>query len=234
MSEVKREGYSGTGPGATTPDGCSVDLYARMKAGDEPDVIAGAVPAGAHILELGCGAGRVTRPLLDRGFTVTAVDESADMLAHLEGAKGVRTVQSPIETLDLPGETYDVVMLASFLVHTSTPAVRQGLLRACRAHVKDDGCVLIQREGADYHTNLPRERVDPDGFTVRIVSATPVGDGVNEVHAEYIWPDATWTQTFRSRPMGPEEFERYLGEAGLVVDRYLTDDGVWVRALPAK
>ncbi|MFH8611183.1 class I SAM-dependent methyltransferase [Streptomyces sp. NPDC018029] len=228
-----REGYEGTGPGAITPDGCAVELYTRLSVGDEPEVIAGAVPAGAHILELGCGAGRVTRPLLERGFRVTAVDESPEMLekvAALDG--GVRTVLSPIERLDLD-EKFPVVMLASFLVHTGDTAVRRRMLRACRAHVTDQGCVLIQREGADYHTDLPRERVDPGGYTVRILSAEPVGDGVNEVRAEYVFPDAVWTQTFRARPLTPEQFEEALAEADLKVDKYLTEDGTWVRAVPA-
>ncbi|MCX5334920.1 bifunctional 2-polyprenyl-6-hydroxyphenol methylase/3-demethylubiquinol 3-O-methyltransferase UbiG [Streptomyces sp. NBC_00140] len=222
-----REGYEGTGPGAITPDGCAVELYARLPVGGEPDIIAAAVPAGAHILELGCGVGRMTHPLLERGFTVTAVDESPQMLERVRGA---RTICGPVEGLDLD-ETFDVVMLASFLVHAGDAEVRQGLLRACARHVAEGGCVLIQREGADYHTNLPRERVDPSGFTVRMVSAEPVGDGVNSVRAEYEFPDAVWTQTFLARPLTKEQFEKALGEAGLGVDKYLTEDGTWVRAV---
>ncbi|MCN9239705.1 class I SAM-dependent methyltransferase [Streptomyces sp. RY43-2] len=225
-----REGYEGTGPGAITPDGCAVDLYTRLPVRDEPDIIAAAVPPGARILELGCGVGRMTHPLLDRGFTVTAVDESPQML---ERVRGTRTICSPIEDLDL-GETFDVVMLASFLVHAGDIEVRRGLLRTCARHVADGGCVLIQREGEDYHTNLPRERVDPSGFTLRMVSAQPVGDGVDSVRAEYVFPDVTWTQTFLSRPLSREQFEEALGEAGLEVDRYLTEDRIWVRAVPMK
>lgn len=229
MSLEMREGYGGTGPGAITPDGCAVDLYARLPVGDEPDIIAAAVPAGASILELGSGVGRMTHPLIERGFTVTAVDESAEMLERVRGA---RTICSPVESLDAGG-TFDMVLLASFLVHAGDVAVRQGLLDTCRRHVADRGCVLIQREGPDYHTNLPRERVDPSGFTVRIVSADPVGDGVNSVRAEYEFPDAAWTHTFLARPLTQEQFEEALAQAGLKVDRYLTDDQVWVRAVPA-
>ncbi|KMS91819.1 MULTISPECIES: class I SAM-dependent methyltransferase [Streptomyces] len=224
-----REGYEGTGPGAITPDGCAVELYARLPVGEEPDIIAAAVPAGAHILELGCGVGRMTHPLLERGFTVTAVDESADMLARVRGA---RTIRSSIEDLDL-GEKFDVVMLASFLVHAGDEEVRRGLLRTCARHVADGGCVLIQREGPNHHTDVPRERVDPSGFTVRIASVEPAGEGVNSVHAEYVFPDAVWTQTFLSRPLTKEQFESALGEAGLEVDTYLTPDGMWVRAVPS-
>ncbi|WP_405909215.1 class I SAM-dependent methyltransferase [Streptomyces sp. NBC_00828] len=224
-----REGYEGTGPGAITPDGCAVELYTRLSVSEEPDIISAAVPAGARILELGSGVGRVTHPLLERGFTVTAVDESAEMLERVRGA---RTICGPIEDLDL-GETFDVVMLASFLVHAGDVEVRRGLLKTCARHVAEDGCVLIQREGPDYHTNVPRERLDPTGFTIRIVSAEPVGDGVDSIHAEYVFPDATWTQTFLARPLTKEQFEEALGEAGLRVDRYLTEDGVWVRAVKA-
>lgn len=223
-----REGYEGTGSGAITPDGCAVELYARLPVGDEPEVIASVAPAGARILELGCGVGRMTHPLIERGFTVTAVDESAQMLERVRGA---RTIHASIEELDL-GETFEVVLLASFLVHTGDPEVRRGMLAACLRHLADDGFVLIQREGEDYHTNVPRERVDPRGFTVRIASTEPVGDGVNSVFAEYFFPDGEWTQTFRSRPMTKEQFEGALAEAGLTVDRYLTEDRIWVKAVP--
>lgn len=224
-----RAGHQGTGPGAITPDGCAVELYSRLSLGPEPDIIAAAVPAGARVLELGSGVGRMTHPLLERGFAVTAVDESPEMLERVRGA---RTICSPIEDLELD-ETFDVVLLASFLVHTAEVAVRRGMLSTCVRHLVDGGCVLIQREGADYHTQVPRERVDPSGYTARIASSDPIGDGVNSVHAEYEFPDATWTQTFTVRPMTKEQFEEALAEAGLKVDRYLTEDGIWVRAVAA-
>jgi SAM-dependent methyltransferase len=145
-----REGYDGTGPGAITPDGCAVEWYLRLEAGEEPDVIEAAVPAPARILELGSGVGRMTHPLLRRGFTVTAVDESPEMLERVEGA---RTVCSSIDTLELGDERFDVVLLASFLVHAGDVQV----LRTCRRYVAAGGCVLIQREGEDCHLEVPRE-----------------------------------------------------------------------------
>jgi hypothetical protein len=158
---------------------------------------------------------------------VTAVDESPEMLERVHDA---RTICSPIEELDL-GERFDAVLLASFLVHASDPPLRHGLLRSCRRHVADDGCVLIQREGEDWHGNLPPEREIADGL-VRVVSADPVSPGVRSVHVEYIFPDAQWTQTFLTSPLTTEAFERALAEAGLAADAYLTDDRTWVRARP--
>lgn len=161
MALNMRAGYHGAGPGVMTPDGCAVELYSRLPVRAEPEIVAAAVPAGARILELGCGVGRVTHPLLERGFSVTAVDESQDMLDRVRGA---RTIRSRIEDLDL-SETFGVVMLASFLVHAGDVEVRRALLRTCVRHLAPGGCVLIQREGGDWHTNLPREHVDPSGFT---------------------------------------------------------------------
>ncbi|SCD71661.1 hypothetical protein GA0115238_12182 [Streptomyces sp. di50b] len=48
MEKKTRAGFEGTGPGAITPDGCAVELYARLPVGDEPDVIEAAVPAGGE------------------------------------------------------------------------------------------------------------------------------------------------------------------------------------------
>jgi SAM-dependent methyltransferase len=192
--------------------------------GDEPEIIATAVPPPASLLELGCGAGRVTRSLARLGYAVTAVDESAEMLARIDG---VRTVHSSIEDLALP-ETFDVVLLASFLVHGPTAA---DLLRTCREHVDIDGHVVIQREGAGWHTDVPRERAVAGGMA-RVVADTEDGDGFHTVHVEYDFPDAHWTQKFRSRPLTVEEFESLLHEAGLFVERYVTPDGTWVRAAP--
>lgn len=224
MSQAAKPGYGGTGPGEITPDGCAVELYTRLPVHGEPEVIAAAVPPPGSLLELGCGAGRLTRALTDLGYDVTAVDESPGMLARVGGT---RTVLSPIEELNLP-DTFDVVLLASFLVHAPTaPAI----LDTCRRHVEQDGVVLIQREGAGWHDLVPRERPVAGGVA-RVVADVPDPDGFHTVHTEYVFPDAHWTQTFRSRPLSKEQFEALLRDAGLFVERYLTPDGVWVAAAP--
>ena len=83
--QLTREGYSGSEPGVITPDGCAVELYSRLSAGNEPDVIEAAAPAGARILELGCGTGRVTRPLVERGFDVTAIPANRALPRNANG-----------------------------------------------------------------------------------------------------------------------------------------------------
>ena len=113
----------------TAPDGSPVGLYTRLPELGEGEVVAAALAAGASVLELGCGSGRITRQLVRLGFRVTAVDESAAMLAHVREAE---TVQAQIEGLDL-GRRFDAVVLASNLVNAEPPR-RRAFLENCRRH----------------------------------------------------------------------------------------------------
>lgn len=230
MTAFTREGHSGTGPGEFTPDGCSVELYALLPSAEkETRVILGAVPPGAAVLELGAGAGRMTRPLAAAGLRVTAVDESADMLARVEGAE--RTVRSAIEDLDL-GQRFDAVVLASFLVNTADDAHRARLLRACARHTAPGGRVLIQREHDGMRENMRPGRTwsSSDVMTTTLVSLELLGDDACRVCIAHETEQARWTQTFFSQRLPRPRFEAALREAGLTVDAYLTDDGGWVRA----
>jgi hypothetical protein len=57
-------GTHGSGPGEISPDGSAVELYARLPENHTAaTVIHQAIPAGATVLELGAGTGRVTHPL---------------------------------------------------------------------------------------------------------------------------------------------------------------------------
>ena len=64
-----------------------MELYSLLPPMGEPEIVHAAIPAGAGILELGAGAGRVTHRLLELGHPVVAVDESAEMLARVRGAE---------------------------------------------------------------------------------------------------------------------------------------------------
>src|SRR5690349_2959958 len=146
----------GAGPGAVTPDGCPVELYARLLPHGEPEIVHAAVPPGAAILELGAGTGRVTTPLVDLGHEVVAVDESAEMLAYVRGAE---TVHAAIEDLVLP-RRFGVVLLMSYLIDIPDDDLRRAWLRTCRAHVEDDGRVVIQRHGPVWFDSVtPNERM---------------------------------------------------------------------------
>jgi SAM-dependent methyltransferase len=221
--------HQGTGPGTFTPDGCSVSLYARLPANGEPEIVERAAPAGASLLELGSGAGRMTRPLLEKGFRVTAVDESAAMLAQVEGAP---TVRSTIEDLRLD-TTFDVVLLASFLINTADDALRSALLATCAHHVAPGGGVIVQREGEWHRSTRAGDEWHRDGMTVRVALRERGEGGAKRTRMEYAFEDATWSQTFLSHDLPDPAFEQALLRAGLALDAYLTEDRTWARAVPA-
>jgi len=74
-------------PVSTAPDGSPVELYERLPELGEDDVVVSVLPEEASVLELGCGTGRITRQLVRLGDRVTAVDESAEMLALMRTAR---------------------------------------------------------------------------------------------------------------------------------------------------
>jgi SAM-dependent methyltransferase len=195
----------------------------------EPAVVHAAVPAGARILELGAGAGRVTHRLLELGHPVVAVDESAEMLARVRGAE---TVRARIQQLHL-GRRFEVVLLASFLVNTPDRELRGRFLTACREHVGDDGCVLLQRHEPRWFDEAAEGERTSDGITFRLRDLARPGPGLLSATAEYQVGERVWTQSFTAERLDDRQLAAALGGAGLAVDAYLTGDGSWVRAVPA-
>ena len=216
----------GTGPGVITNDGCAVDVYRRLPATGEPELIHAAVPAGASILDLGCGVGRIADPLVALGHRVVAVDDSPDMLAHVRAAEPVR---SGIEDLDL-GERFDVVIMASHLANVPDTGARRALFAAARRHAA--GVVLCEWATAVWFDGLRpgRGEAHPLGpVTVRLDVRSLV-DGVVDATVEYVVDGSRWTQDFRSRRFDDAEVVAELAANGLVFDRFLTADHAWTAA----
>jgi SAM-dependent methyltransferase len=212
-------------PFAVAPDGSPVLVYRRLPPGDEPEVIRSAVPSGAHILELGAGAGRITHPLVALGYHVVAVDASAEMLHWIRDAE---TVQARIEQLDL-GRRFDAVLLGSHLVNVPDDDLRRAFLATCRMHVADTGVVLIEHHDPDWAQTAAASRIKVGtvllGLTnVRrhppFVSAT----GVYEVEGH------AFRQPFTARVLSIGEIADELARVGLRLRRRLTDG--WAEAVP--
>jgi SAM-dependent methyltransferase len=217
----------GTGPGEITPDGCAVEFYALLPPMGEPETVDAAVPEDASILELGCGTGRILRPLADLGHQVLGVDESPAMLAHLGG---LPAVCSRIETLRLR-RTFDAVLLASTMVNTE-PAQRRAFLETCRHHVDPFGMVVVQQTAPRwFDTVVPSER-EHDGIRL-VVRSVRRQEPRLDVVVEYHVGDRTWSHAFDCYRIGEDELAADLAAAGLRFDRWLTDDHAWFTASPA-
>jgi SAM-dependent methyltransferase len=118
------------------------ELYDRARPGYPPGAIddlaelAGLGPT-CRVLEIGCGTGRLTASLAERGCRVTAVELGAEMAAvarrKLAPFPSVTVVTAAFEEWTLPAEPFDAVVSASAF-HWIDPAVRvpkvAGALRA--------------------------------------------------------------------------------------------------------
>jgi SAM-dependent methyltransferase len=201
----------------TAPDGSPVELYALLPDRDEGELVATALPPPATVLELGCGTGRITRQLVARGYAVTAVDESADMLAHIRTAE---TVCARIEGLDLH-RRFDVVLLASNLLSTE-PGQRRAFLETSLRHSE---VVIVETLPLGWRPKDGTSRLGKVASRIRLESFE---DGVARGEVRYEAGGRSWTHAFAMRVFADEEeLQSALGEAGLRLERWLDRERGW-------
>ncbi|HTJ72002.1 MAG TPA: class I SAM-dependent methyltransferase [Actinospica sp.] len=218
----------GTGPGEITPDGCAVELYARLPASGEPEIVHAAVPEGSDVLELGCGTGRIATPLAALGHRVVGVDESAEMLAR---CRGIETVRSSIQDLEL-AERFDAVLLPSHIINADAGA-RTIFLRVCHRHLAPGGVVVVQRHRPGWVRTVTDTVHDSGTMRSGItVLGRPAPDQVR-ARVRYEVGDSVWEQEFTATDLDDETLPGALAAAGLRLDRILTRDGGWFTARSA-
>ena len=171
----------------------------------------------ASILELGCGAGRVTHPLIALGHPVVAVDESPEMLARVRGAE---TVCARIQNLSL-GRRFGAVLLASHLINADDET-RRTFLDACRRHVAEDGCVIVQQHSPSWFEDARDSEVTRDGVIMRMRDVSRPAPDLVSATVEYVAGDRRWTQTFTTTR---------LDEAGLTA-ALAAADCAWTATSP--
>ncbi|MET8149631.1 class I SAM-dependent methyltransferase [Actinoplanes sp. NPDC049668] len=203
-----------------------MEYYSLLPTMGEPEIVHAAVPAGASILELGCGTGRILRPLAAFGHRVHGVDESPAMLERLDGLPGTLARLQDVR-LD---HTFDVVLLASTMIN-GEPPLRRAFLATCRHHVDPAGLVVFQQNAPGWFDTVTESSAEIAGVRRVVRSALRRGDRVDLV-VDYHVGDQTWTHEFPRYAITPEELARNLREAGLRFDRYLTEDQSWFTARP--
>jgi SAM-dependent methyltransferase len=206
------------------PDGSPVAVYLRLPAGSVPQLVHDAVGAGATILELGCGVGRVTHPLVALGHRVVAVDNSPAMLRHVHGAE---MVLADIETLELM-ERFDAVLLASHFINAPTFEQRRRLLEVCKRHARPGGIVLVERYDVEWaRTAQPRTSHVGD-VTIAWHDVRRDGDLLHAA-VTYTVDDQSWTQRFSAVILDDERLRDEAAAVGLRFDSWLGDRREWAR-----
>ncbi|WIY04604.1 class I SAM-dependent methyltransferase [Amycolatopsis mongoliensis] len=209
-----------------TADGCSVEVYLRLPAAGEPEIVHAALPAGASILELGCGTGRVTHPLVELGHPVVAVDDSPAMLAHVRA----ETVCARIGDLDL-GRTFDAVLLGSHLVNTALDPDRHALLAAARRHLSPSGRLIVEWHPPEWFDTVASGQGGRLGeVDVELADVVRGGDLLSAT-VRYSAGGRRWDQEFTCRRLALDDV---LTSADLVFDGWLTEDRNWFAARVAE
>jgi len=213
------------------------DDMGRNVAGHDVDFyVRAALSAGDSALELGCGTGRITLPLVRAGLSVTGVDRSRPMLQVLE--KKTKTELSSTERERLRIEPMDMRELAldarfdsvlcpySAFTYLVSAGDRRRALERIHAHLGRGGNFVLDVFVPDpeIHARATQEpivdyqRQRPDGTwlersrTLHIDVEPRVN--VIERHYRLLSPDRRelerFTTTSRIRCWQPEELEREL------------------------
>ena len=137
------------------------------------------------ILDLGCGTGNHVIPLAHRGYQVTGVDLSPEMLAHAQRKAQTSLqpvtchlptfLQGDVRSIDL-GQTFDVVlMMFAVLSYQLTNDDVAAALRVVRRHLRPGGLFVFDVwYGPAVLAIRPGDRVKviptPDGQLIRAAS----------------------------------------------------------------
>lgn len=78
---------------------------------------------GGHVLDVATGTGLVAKALLDRGFRVTGLDQSPEMLARARARFGdrVELVEASAESLPFPDAAFDHLTFTYLLRYVDDP-----------------------------------------------------------------------------------------------------------------
>lgn len=132
------------------------------------------VPAPAAVLDVGAGTGRLSIPLADAGYSVTAVDPSSAMLEQLASrlsGRVVRTVASPIENFS-SSDRFDIaVCVFTVSSYWLTEQQLRSSLSAIYDHLVPGGSLVIDRTSEAAFADTV---VETD-FVRREARVTPLG-----------------------------------------------------------
>jgi SAM-dependent methyltransferase len=208
----------------TTADGCWVEVYRLLPPAGEAEIVHAAVPPGAEVLDLGCGTGRIAHRLLELGHPVTAVDDSPEMLAHVQGATDVL---ARIEELRL-GRRFDGVLLASHLVNSPDSGP---LLKTVRLHLSATGRAIFQWHPPEWFESVEEGATGVLGEVSVRLSAISRRAGMLSATVHYEARGQCWSQPFVTRALSDTRLRAALSDVGLRFDRWCSPDRTWFTAV---
>jgi SAM-dependent methyltransferase len=122
------------------------------------------IPAGADVLELGCGAGLPVTATLAAGRNLTGVDISAVQIGLARAnVPSARFVQADLTTLELDAATFDAVVAFYSLTHVPR-AEHAALFRRIRSWLRPGGLFLASLGVEDSPDEIEADWLGVDMF----------------------------------------------------------------------
>jgi 2-polyprenyl-3-methyl-5-hydroxy-6-metoxy-1,4-benzoquinol methylase len=92
------------------------------------------------VLDVGCGMGYFLQACREAGYDVAGIDISEDSAGYVRNELKIPVRTGPIEKIDIPDGTIDVVTMWHFLEHTPDPRI---YLDRARRWLKRDGLIVV-------------------------------------------------------------------------------------------
>ena len=162
----------------------------------------------------------MTRPLVALGHLVTGVDNSPDMLAHLDGVPGVETVLAELADLDLRPRRWPCVLMASHLVNDDDG---EAFLAAAARHVAPGGCVLVQRHQPGWVDGADVEERERAGVTMTLEDVDHVAPGRLAATMVYDVRGRRFAQPFTANEVDDDRLASIAATQGCILDAVLDD-----------
>jgi cyclopropane fatty-acyl-phospholipid synthase-like methyltransferase len=124
------------------------------------DRIVEELPPAAKVLDLGCGTGApVAKYIIERGFTVTGVDESSEMLKHARRTvPEAELIHADMVTVEL-ADTFDAAVAWDSMFHVERKH-HAAIYRKLANALRQGGKLLLSVGGS-----APAEDESVEGFT---------------------------------------------------------------------
>jgi ubiquinone/menaquinone biosynthesis C-methylase UbiE len=100
-------------------------------------------PAGASILDMGCGYGRLAANLADLGFAVSGTDTSPAMLEKARRDVPNCDFRHCQNDLSWADDTFDVVLLVTLLTSVPLDLEQRKIMGELRRVLKPGGCIFV-------------------------------------------------------------------------------------------
>jgi len=157
---------------------------------------------GGRLLDLGCGTGAYSAPLISRGFDIYGVEPNTATLAYGVKHFGIKGFNGYIEDAPFPDDFFDIAVMNEVVEHLTEPEVEFSKLR----HLLKRGGILFVKTGACQHNkdfgpdwrycepcehyyftlNLLKRLVKKHGFKVISERNLVAGSGCLRVWAENV------------------------------------------------